>query len=160
MTKQCCGPPSHSVSSDSCGSGEICLTTCQSFDAARDFTPQDVAVDDIRNPSKIRVTLKHFKTDPFREGVEILIPKTNDEICPVAAMLVWLVTRGNHNGPLFTFQSHTPLMRNNFVASHKNALSLAGINPEKFSGHNFRIGAATASAKCGLSDSAIKQLGR
>jgi len=58
-------------------SGEICLTTCQSFDAACDLTSQDVAVNDICNPSKIHVILQYSKTDPFREGVEILIPKTN-----------------------------------------------------------------------------------
>jgi len=72
-------------------------------------------------------------------------------------------------------QSHIPLKRSNFFASLKNALSVAGINLEKFSshsfrkewpqlqdrnGHSFKIGVATTAAKCGLSDSAIQQLGR
>jgi len=105
-------------------SGEICINTCQSFDVARDLTSQDVVVDDICNPSKMCIILKHSKTDPFREGVEILI---SNGICPVAAMLV---TRGNHTGLLFTFQSHTPLTRSNFVTSLKNFLSMAGVNPD------------------------------
>ena len=51
---------------------------------------QDVAVDDIRNPQAIKMTIKASKTDPFREGVDIQFQRTNNDLCPVAALLTWL----------------------------------------------------------------------
>jgi len=79
----------------------------------------------------------------------------------VSALLAWLVQRGNNQtGPLFFFQSGAPLTRSSFVTRLKEALSEVGIDPTKYAGHSFRSGTATAAAKIGLSDSAIKQLGR
>ena len=41
------------------------------------------------------------------------------------------------------------------------ALKMAGISPEAYTGHSFRIGAATTAAKCGIEeDSLIQTLGR
>ena len=42
----------------------------------------------------------------------------------------------------------------------QEALSQAGVDEAKFSGHSFRIGAATAAAGAGLNDSFIQTLGR
>ena len=39
------------------------------------------------------------------------------------------------------------------------ALKLAGMSPEAYTGHSFRIGAATTAAKCGVEDSLIQTLG-
>ena len=141
-------------------SGEICCAGGGSFDPTRDLTPQDVTVDCITNPQMLRVHLKHSKTDPFREGTDIFVARTNDELCPVTALLAWLVERGKKEGPLFQFYSGASLTRGTFVACFREALVLAHIDPEGFSGHSFRIGAATMAAKRGLSDSNIKQLGR
>ena len=141
-------------------SGEICVMNSESFDATKDLTPEDIAIDNIANPKVLRVHLRHSKTDPFREGAELFVARTNNELCPVAAMLSWLVRRGNSSGPLFLFQSGKPLTRSSFVSCLKQALAAAGFDSTRFSGHSFRIGAATTAAKCGLSDSTIKQLGR
>ena len=67
---------------------------------------------------------------------------------------------GNSPGPLFQWQDGTYLTRDNFVHSVHEALSLAGYPPEKFAGHNFRIGAATTAARCGIPESLIQTLGR
>ena len=141
-------------------SGELCCTSSGTFDQSRDLTPHDISVDDARNPQTMKVHLKYSKTDPFKEGTDIFLARTNDELCPVAAMLSWLVLRGKEDGPLFQFQSGVPLTRSCFVSCLKGALTSANIDPSGFSGHGFRIGAATTAAKVGLPDSTIKQLGR
>ena len=142
-------------------SGEISLGADSSFDPTRDLTPHDIEVDNLENPQLLRLHLKHSKTDPYSEGSDIFIARTHDELCPVSAVLAWLTHReAGRSGPLFYFQSGTPLTRSTFVIRLKEALSAAGINPTRFAGHSFRIGAATTAAKKGLPDSAIKRLGR
>ena len=51
-------------------------------------------------------------------------------------------------------------MCSTFVSCLKEALTNTGIDSTCFAGHSFCIGAATTAARRGLSDSAIKQLGR
>ena len=141
--------------------GEIFLGTDGPFDLTRDLTPQDIEIDSIENPQLLRLHLKHSKTDPYTEGSDIFVLRMHDELCPVSALLARLTHReADRRGPLFYFQSGSPLVRSTFVIHFKEALSAAGINPARFAGHSFRIGAATTAAQKGLSDSAIKQLGR
>ncbi len=42
----------------------------------------------------------------------------------------------------------------------KDALDKAGVNPGQYSGHSFRIGAATTAAARGLEDSTVRTPGR
>lgn len=39
-------------------------------------------------------------------------------------------------------------------------LTQAGVDPSPFSGHSFRVGAATTAARVGIQDATIKMLGR
>ena len=75
-------------------------------------------------------------------------------------MLNYLVVRGPVGGPLFQFKDGHPLTWQRFVGAVREALGKAGINQDKYSGHSFRIGAATTAASKGLEDSMIKTLGR
>ncbi len=52
------------------------------------------------------------------------------------------------------------LTRQWLVSVVREAIKKAGLDPTKYCGHSFRIGAATAAAKNGLEDSVIKTLGR
>ena len=45
------------------------------------------------------------------------------------------------------------------VAKVREVLEEAGLDPRKYAGHNFRIGAVTTAAACGVEDSVIKTLG-
>jgi len=142
-------------------SGEICSGADGPFDPTSDLTPQDIEIDSIQNPQILRIRLKHSKTDPFREGSDIFVARTQNELCPVSAVLAWLTNReADRTTPLFYFQSGAPLTRSTFVTRFKAALTTAGIDAARFSGHSFRIGAATTAARKGLSDSTIKRLGR
>ena len=143
-------------------SGELCSDS-HNDDSARataDLGFDDVAVDSYQTPSLIHIHLKTSKTDPFYSGTDILIAATKDDLCPVGALLSWLVRRGQGPGPLFHFSSGALLTRPQFVSKLRQALSEAGISPEGFSGHSFRSGADTTAAQKGISDTHIKQLGR
>ena len=79
---------------------------------------------------------------------------------PVAAMLDFLRARGTEAGALFTFRDGRVLTRARFVELVRAALRKAGVEHEKYSGHSFRIGAATTAAAKGIEDCIIKILGR
>ena len=120
----------------------------------------DVAVDSHANPTMVRVFLRRAKTDPFGKGVSVYLGRTNSSLCPISALLNYLAIRPPGEGPLFTHQSGTPLSRDQFVRGVKAALSAAHIAHEHYSGHSFRIGAATAAAAAGVPAHIIKMLGR
>ena len=63
-------------------------------------------------------------------------------------------------GPLFVFGDGRCLTRPRFVAALRLALGAAGIDARLYSGHSFRIGAATTAAIRGIPDSLIKTMGR
>ena len=63
---------------------------------------------------------------------------------------------GTGEGPLFRFQDKRPLTRQRLLAAIRKVLAEAGLQPEQFAGHSFRIGAAA----CGVPIATIKTLGR
>lgn len=78
-------------------------------------------------------------------------------LCPVAAVSAYLTVRRQVPGPLYIYEDGIPLSRPRLV---RNALSVTGASLSQYSGHSFRIGAATTAAEAGFSDSLIKTLGR
>lgn len=140
--------------------GEFTVTQSGEFDPASSLCLGDIAVDDHQNPSIIQVCLKQSKTDPFRRGVSIYLGKTESDLCPVSAILAYVAVRPAVDGPLFVFKNGTYLTRDRLVACVRRALNTAGIDTKGYSGHSFRIGAATTAAMVGIEDSIIKMLGR
>ena len=119
----------------------------------------DIAIDETSSPSFVQVRIKQSKTDPFRCGVNLFFGRTLTDLCPVAALLSYLVVRGAGSGPLFKFADGRPLTRSLFVAQVRDALGAAGINEGSYCGHSFRIGAATTAAARGVEDS-VNWLGK
>ena len=117
-------------------------------------------MDSLSNPQQLHVHLKRSKTDQMGKGTLICIGRTREQLCPVTAILAWMVHRGNSGGPLFHFKDGTPLTQQRFVAEFRKSLGLIGEDPKKFGGHSFRSGAATAAAQQGIGDATIKLLGR
>ena len=72
-------------------SGEITIPTEAAFDEATHLTFSDLAVDEVQAPKVLKVHLKASKTDPFRAGVDVCVGKTGTNLCPVGAMLDYLV---------------------------------------------------------------------
>ena len=78
---------------------------------------------------------------------------------PRGSFAGYLAIRPTKPGPLFIFQDGTPLSRPLLVTHLQEALTRAGVDTASYSGHSFRIGAASAAAAAGLSDSLIQTLG-
>ena len=110
--------------------------------------------------SYVHVSVKQSKTDPFRQGVDLFLGWMRTNLCPVVAVLSYLVMRGPGPGPLFSFSDGKWLTRRRFVSKVREALAAAGIKQTKYNSHSFRIGAATAAAAQGIEDSIIKTLSR
>lgn len=98
--------------------------------------------------------------EPGSAGVVIHLGRTGDILCPVAAVLAYLAVRPVQQGPLFLLANGTPLSREHLVTRIRIALASTGLDVSGYTGHSFRIGAATAAAIAGLSDSTIQLLGR
>ena len=86
--------------------------------------------------------------------------RTGNDLCPVAALTAYLAVRGGGPGPFFRTEEGRPLTRGMFVAQVKRVLTQAGIDATKYSGHSFRIGAASTAAERRIEDSTIRTLGR
>ena len=86
--------------------------------------------------------------------------RTHEDICPVSAVLAYLARRPSSLGPLFIHENGAPLSRSFLVDILRTTLTDAGVDTAGYSGHSFRIGAASAAARAGVSDSMIQTLGR
>lgn len=140
--------------------GEMTVPSDSGYEADVHLNRSDIAVDDPRKPTVLRVTIKQSKTDPFRRGIDIFLGKTATDLCPVTAMLNYLLVRGTGEGPLFKFRDGRSLTRQRLVDAIREALQEAGLDHSKYCGHSFRIGAATTAAARGMEDAVIKTLGR
>lgn len=140
--------------------GEAVAPSPGSYDLNCHLCFGDVLVDSRSAPSYLQVNIKASKTDPFRQGCTIYIGATKSSICPVAAVLSFMVARGSAPGPLFTWEGGQFLTRERMVAELRSALRARGIQAKDYAGHSFRIGAATTAARRGIQDSLIKTLGR
>lgn len=141
-------------------SGELTIPAQGAFDQGAHLCFSDVTVDSAENPQVLKVRLKASKTDPFREGIDVFVGKTDNDLCPVAAVLRFMTLRGPGPGPLFAFRDGRPLTQPRLVTEVKTALKKAGVDCSNFSGHSFRSGAATTAASQGIEDATIKMLGR
>ena len=114
--------------------GEFTVDSLQCFDPDTHLTPRDVSVDSRVRPSLISLLIKQSKTDPFRRGTVIYMGRTDNVLCPVAAVLSYLARRGDHPGPLFLFEDGSPLSRSRLVSEHRKALSSIGLNCDVYAG--------------------------
>ena len=129
------------------------------FDPAVHLSLNYVAVDSHVHPSVVRLSLKAFKTDPYRTGVQLLLPRTDHLLCPVSSLSHYIRRRGSSPGPLFVFADGSALSRRLVTDRLRSILASAGVEGN-FSSHSFRIGAATSASAAGLPDSTIRTLGR
>ena len=141
-------------------SGELMVLSVTAFDELFHLAWGDVAVDDSNPPAVIKIHLKRSKCDQLGNGVDIYVGRTGTDICPVTLALQYVRVRGPSPGPFFRRHDGSPLMKALFMAKVRQVLVLLGQDAQRYAGHSFRIGAATAAAQAGLEDSVIQALGR
>ncbi|XP_062571095.1 uncharacterized protein LOC134233120 [Saccostrea cucullata] len=108
--------------------------------------------------------LNSSKTDPFRQGIDIKVFE-NSHLNPVKTMRMYFESRLNfchtkNHAALFVDDEGNPMSRNFFLLHVKQVLSRLGFDDTRYSGHSFRIGAATTAAAVGIQDHLIQSLGR
>ena len=108
----------------------------------------------------LSIHLKTSKCNQYGRGVEVFVGVTSNKLCPVAAILEFVVARGDQDGTFFLLGNGFPLTKFRFVSRVQQALTRASIPYQNYLGHSFRIGVATAASQAGLPDSTIQTLGR
>jgi len=106
----------------------------------------------------LKVTFLTFKHSYNRTPFSLIITR-QDTLCPVQLILDYLALRGNAPGALF-IKSGFPITRKYFCDLLALAIKQCGLNPARYKGHSFRIGAASHAAGRGMSDAQIRVLGR
>ena len=72
----------------------------------------------------------------------------------------YLALRGSNPGAIFLLGEGLPVSRSHFSNQLSMACHLCGLDPSRYKGHSFRIGAASYAADRGFSDAQIRPLGR
>ena len=68
--------------------------------------------------------------------------RANVDLCPVTVLLSYLIHHGDAPGPLYQLDNHT-LSKSKFVNHVHPALLAANVPVHLYTGHSFRIKAAT-----------------
>ena len=141
-------------------SGEVVTPTVNTYDPEVHLCYGEVWIDSHTNPKVLQLRIKASKTDPFRQGVILYIGCTGSDLCPVMAVVRYMMVRGTKPGPFFIRRDGRYLTRDYFVTEVRTALAAAGLTAQNYAGHSFCIRAATTAAQQGLQDSLVKTLGR
>ncbi|SPO26927.1 uncharacterized protein UTRI_10674 [Ustilago trichophora] len=101
------------------------------------------------------------KTDPFRLGAPLVVPKVGGIECPYASLKAICSAQRPAAAPVFAINDgFQPLTRTFFLSILRLALERLGLQPSEYAGHSFRRGAATWAASAGVDSSTIQLLGR
>ena len=139
--------------------GEFTATSA-SLGSTAQLQISDVSFENQSSPPLMTLRLQRTKTDPFGKGVTIVLGSSGQPVCPVTAVRNFLAIRPAREGPLLIHADGTPLSREWLVKRVRQALEFCGISCAGYSGHSFRIGAATAAAEGGMPPHLIKTMGR
>lgn len=108
--------------------GEITTPLTRTFSLSNHLVFIDVAVDCVDNSTVLHIWLKHSKTDPFCQGIDVFMGHTYNALWPVVAMIAYLAVWGGGAGSLFQFQDGWQLTRECFVEHVREGLSQAGMD--------------------------------
>ena len=63
---------------------------------------ENVAVDDVNNPTVVKVHLKRSKCDQLQRGVDVFRGQTGTDLCPVTAVMRYVSLRDPDPGCFFS----------------------------------------------------------
>ena len=133
---------------------EYTSPTSSTHDPTSNLSVDDININWKRKVALIRI--KKSKTDPFREGATIRIGVLNHYLCPVHALIRYLMHRGRAPGPFFVFRNGAFLTRPRIVDLLRRGLP----DTPHINTHSFRRGGASALANANVPDHVIQILGR
>ena len=114
-----------------------------------------------------RLTLRQSKTDQDKQGESIALPMdTNARLNPVAALVEWIERAEITEGKLFRKIDRwgkpwaRGLTPGRVAETVKHYADLAGIDPERVSGHSLRAGFITSAARAGRTGEQIATVSR
>ena len=109
----------------------------------------------------IKLALKRSKTCKHSSGVNLIIGCTESNVCPMLEFLKYRTMFDNEpHTPLFLYKNHISLSRDMLVTNTRLYIAMIGINPDRYSGHSYRLGGATSMAASGFTEWEIMMLGR
>jgi len=98
----------------------------------------------------VKIFVKRSKTDQSGEGMTKGIPYfSNQNYCPVISLKKWLEKSNIKEGKIFNISDKTVSL------IIKKYISVAGLDPNKYSGHSLRSGFATSTAELGAEERSI-----
>ncbi|XP_075126878.1 integrase/recombinase xerD homolog [Leptodactylus fuscus] len=110
---------------------------------------------------RVDIRLRRSKIDQTGRGAIIRLFEVQGCImCPVLCVKDFLELRRDDFGPLLIHSNGSFLSCFQFQGVLRHCLSKLGLNTKGFSGHCFRIGAATEAARRGLGEDVIHRIGR
>ena len=137
--------------------GELLVDTPATFCQATDLAWGDIAVDDLTNPRMLCVHLKKSKIDQFGTGADIILGRTDKDLCPVAALLNYIVVRGTQLGPFFVDTKSHPCQSPASLQNSGRSSKAWGFPMRNMQA---TVLAATSASLMGMEDSMIQTLGR
>ena len=139
--------------------GEITIRRGQAQNNLLQFRHAAFMTDQSGNTKAVKLSFTHYKhSDPSRP-VDLIVYR-EQPVCPVSRLIEYLAIRGCSPGPLFCWPDNTPVSREYFVRSLKEALQFCDLDHTRYKSHSFRKGAASWAAANDMSDAQIRLFGR
>ena len=92
----------------------------------------------------VKIVITQFKHIPSRQPFEILIERDDTlPFCPLKALVDYCRIRGSQLDQLFCHQNIAPVTVNQFNSELSRCLKFCGLDPSRYKGHSFRIGAVS-----------------
>ena len=108
-----------------------------------------------------KISISNYKHNTSNRPFDIIRAReVSQPFCPVAALLQYCSTRGDHPGPLFCNADYSPISVDQFSCELQQCLAFCGLDTSRYKSHSFRIGGACHAADKGYSDAKICALGR
>ncbi|XP_073439516.1 uncharacterized protein [Dendrobates tinctorius] len=110
---------------------------------------------------RLEITLRFSKTDRDGKGCRVVLCEVSGSpLCPVSCMRIFGTGGRSFTDPLLVHGNGSFLSRFQFVTIFRRCLERGGLPAREYSGHSFRIGAATEAARRGLGEDMVRRIGR
>ena len=107
-----------------------------------------------------KLTFGDFKHSYNAHLFSAVLSRQRNSTCPVVLLSKYLTLRGLRPGAIFLSEDGLHVSRSVFSNQLLRAFHLKVLDPSRYEGHSFRIGAASYAADRGFSDTQIRMQGR